>query len=53
MIDTLWSNIFSHQKKKEQCIFDVLRAVHIFNDLSDRELRTVQKLVYFRRYADG
>ena len=53
MIDTLWSNIFSHQMKKEQCIFDVLRAVHIFNDLSDRELRTVQKLVYIRRYADG
>ena len=53
MIDTLWSNIFSHQMKKEQTIFDMLRVVHIFDDLSDRELRTVQKLVYFRRYADG
>jgi len=53
MIDTLWSNIFGHHQKNEQRVFDALRAIHIFNELSNRELRTVQKLVYTRHYADG
>ena len=53
MIDTLWGNIFGRHQKKEQQIFDVLRAVPIFNGLSIRDLRTVQKLVYVRHYADG
>jgi len=53
MIDTLWGNIFGHSEKKEQHIFEILRAVHIFDELSDRELRAVQKLVYIRQYADG
>src|SRR5262249_33898626 len=53
MMDTLWGNIFSRPEKKEQRIFEVLRAVPIFSELSDRELRAVQKLVYVRHYADG
>jgi len=53
MIDALWGNIFRRQEKKEQQIFDVLRAVPVFQGLSTRELRMVQKLVYVRHYADG
>lgn len=53
MIDTLWSNISGHLVKKEQLIFDTLRAVPLFNELSNRELRTVQKLVYIRQHSDG
>jgi len=53
MIDALWGNIFRRQENKEQQIFDVLRAIPIFQGLSSRELRTVQKLVYVRHYADG
>jgi CRP-like cAMP-binding protein len=39
-------------EEKEQLIFDALRAVPLFNELSNRELRTVQKLVYVRYYSD-
>jgi CRP-like cAMP-binding protein len=52
MIDTLWCSIIGRHVKKEQLIFDALRAVPLFNELSDRELRTVQKLVYVRHYSD-
>src|SRR6478609_10290792 len=52
MIDTLWGSILGRNVKKEQLIFDALRAVPLFNELSNRELRTVQKLVYVRHYTD-
>jgi CRP-like cAMP-binding protein len=53
MLDTLWGNIFRHRLKGEERIIDSLRAIPIFGELSDRELRIVEKLVYIRRYADG
>jgi CRP/FNR family transcriptional regulator, cyclic AMP receptor protein len=52
MIDTFWGNIFGRHVKKEQLIFDALRAVPLFNELSNRELRAVQRLVYVRHYTD-
>lgn len=53
MFDTLWGNIFRHRLKGKERIIDCLRAIPIFGELSDRELRMVEKLVYIRRYADG
>jgi CRP-like cAMP-binding protein len=53
MLDTLWGNIFRHRLKGEERIIDSLRAIPIFGELSDRELRIVEKLVYIRRYAAG
>ena len=52
MIDTLWGNIVGRQAKKEQLVFDALRAIPIFHELSDREVRTLQKVVYVRQYTD-
>lgn len=53
MFDTMWGNVFRHRKKGEESIRDFLRAVPIFEDLSDAELRIVEPKVYLRRYADG
>lgn len=52
MIDTLWGSIVRRHAKKEQLVFDALRAVPMFHELSDRDVRTVQKIVYVRYYTD-
>ena len=53
MLDTIWGNIFRRRLQEKERIIDALRAIPIFGDLSDRELRMVEKLVYIRRYVDG
>jgi len=53
MFDAIWSNIFRDRKKSDGRIRDFLRAVPIFEDLSNGELGIIESKVYVRRYADG
>lgn len=53
MLDTIWSNIFRSRKKNSNQIIDVLRAVPLFQGLSDSELSTLEKIVHLRHYAIG
>ena len=52
-VDTLWDNIFRGRRKRERRILDFLVEIPIFENLSLRELRTIEKMVYVRRYASG
>ncbi len=51
--DTIWGNLFRRHKKGEERIIDFLRAIPIFEDLSDNELRVIEQSVYIRRYVKG
>jgi CRP-like cAMP-binding protein len=53
MFDAIWSNIFRDRKKSDGRITEFLRAVPIFEELSDAELGILESKVYVRRYADG
>jgi CRP-like cAMP-binding protein len=53
MFDAIWNNIFRNRKKSESQVIDFLRAVPIFEGLTDGELRTIESKVYVRRYAEG
>ena len=53
IIDTLWDNIFRGGRKGERRILDFLVEIPIFENLSLRELRTLEKMVYVRRHGPG
>jgi CRP-like cAMP-binding protein len=53
IVDTLWDNIFRRRQKGERRILDFLAETPIFENLSLRELRTLEKMVYVRRYIAG
>jgi CRP-like cAMP-binding protein len=53
MFDTIWNNIFRNRRKHEERISDFLRAIPVFEDLSDAELRMIEQRIYMRRYIDG
>ena len=52
-LSVLWNNIFRGRKREEERIIDFLRAVPIFAELSQGELRILEQKVYVRRYTDG
>ena len=50
--DTLWSNIFKKGQKKEANIYTVLHRIPIFQDLSKKELKAVDRILHRRTYKD-
>ena len=53
IIDSLWDNIFRGRQKGAERTVDLLLRIPIFENLSLRELRFIEKLVYVRRYVSG
>jgi CRP/FNR family transcriptional regulator, cyclic AMP receptor protein len=53
IIDSLWDNIFRGRQKGGERTLDLLLKIPIFENLSFRELRVIEKMVYIRRYASG
>lgn len=52
--DTLWGNVFSSLGfQKNDSKTRVLKSIPIFNELSNRELKLISKLVYERKYSSG
>lgn len=52
--NTLWGNVFSSlglQKSDSRIM--ILKGIPIFNELSNRELKLISKLVYERNYTTG
>lgn len=50
MMDAVWSNWFRPVNKT---ILDVLRGVPVFEGLSDRELKKVERYMVTRKFVDG
>jgi len=51
--DTLWSNIFRNKGEKEKSIHMVLKQMPIFRDLTNRELKALERILHRRTYKDG
>ncbi|MDZ4083812.1 MAG: cyclic nucleotide-binding domain-containing protein [Bdellovibrionales bacterium] len=47
----IWDNIF--RKTTDQNVFSVLRESYLFRDLSDSEIRFVERCVHVRHYHSG
>jgi CRP/FNR family transcriptional regulator, cyclic AMP receptor protein len=50
-VSFLWSNIFRSASEKD--IFTLLRGVPIFEDLSRRDLKALERILHRRRYHAG
>ncbi len=48
--DFFWSNVFKDRKVVKETIFSVLKRIPIFQDLSDRELKAVERILHIRNY---
>ncbi|MCB0282876.1 MAG: cyclic nucleotide-binding domain-containing protein [Calditrichaeota bacterium] len=48
--DVFWTNIFKRQKVVEESIFSVLKRIPIFQDLTYKELKAVERILHRRTY---
>ncbi len=49
-MNKLWENIFKFRQKEADEIDNILLSIPIFQDLNDRELRTIKRILYQREY---
>ncbi len=54
-MDATWSTIFDRKSKAkvERSIIDVLKAVPLFEELSNREIQNIARIAYQRHYSAG
>ncbi len=50
---SLWQNIFGNKERKEENILTILRRIPIFQDLSNREIRSIERILHRRTYQEG
>ncbi len=50
--DTYWSNIFKKKEKQQDSIYAFLRRTPIFQDLSGKELKAVERILHRRTYKE-
>ena len=48
--DPFWSNIFSRRDKEERDVFDILKKIPIFQDLSRREFNKIESILHRRNW---
>jgi CRP-like cAMP-binding protein len=48
--DVFWTNIFKRQKVVEESIFSVLKRIPVFQDLTYKELKAVERILHRRTY---
>ncbi|MDD3806442.1 MAG: cyclic nucleotide-binding domain-containing protein [Candidatus Marinimicrobia bacterium] len=53
MTQVLWSPIRKKDRPQEEMIMDALRNVHIFKNLTNKEIKKILSLVYTRKYKKG
>jgi len=51
--DTLWGNVFHKETRTENNIYKVLAGIPIFEDLSRKELRAVERILHKRTYKEN
>ncbi len=52
-MDSIWSFIFKTKEQQEEETLTVLRRLPIFNDLSRREVASIERILHRRSYAIG
>jgi CRP/FNR family transcriptional regulator, cyclic AMP receptor protein len=49
--DKMWGNIFRKKEKQNEDIYTMLAKIPIFEDLSKRELKAIERILHQRTYA--
>ena len=49
-MNKLWENIFKFRQKETDEIDNILIQIPIFQDLNNRELRTIKRILHQREY---
>ena len=49
-MDSIWGNLFKGERKKMEHLLNVLRDIPIFQDLSNRELNCIERILHRRHY---
>lgn len=52
-MQTIWGNVFKRQSNIQDNLKKILRNILIFQDLTDRELAHIERILYRRTYKDG
>jgi len=50
--DTLWGNVFRKENISENNIYQVLAGIPIFEDLTKKELRSIERILHKRSYKE-
>lgn len=53
MTDSFWGNIFRQQEKEEESIRKTLKKIPIFEGLTRKELRAIERILHRREYTTG
>ena len=48
--DTMWGNIFRKKEKDVKNIYTVLKKIPIFQDLTKKELKAIERILHHRHY---
>ena len=51
--DTFWGNVFHKEVTTENNIYQVLASIPIFEDLSRKELRAIERILHKRSYKEN
>ncbi len=52
-MNSIWSYIFKSKEQQQEATLTVLRRLPIFNDLSRREVSSIERILHRRNYAPG
>ncbi|MBF0558401.1 MAG: cyclic nucleotide-binding domain-containing protein [Nitrospirae bacterium] len=52
-MDTLWGNIFGKQREERDEIISILKNIPVFEELSNRDLARVERILHRRSYQEG
>ncbi|HFE63527.1 MAG TPA: cyclic nucleotide-binding domain-containing protein, partial [Caldithrix sp.] len=47
---SLWANIFKHYNQADENTINVIRKIPIFEDLSGKDLREIERILHHRLY---
>ncbi len=50
---SLWENIFKGRNESERSILTILKNIPIFEELSDKELGAIERILHERTYKEG
>ncbi|APF20932.1 putative transcriptional regulator, Crp/Fnr family [Caldithrix abyssi DSM 13497] len=51
--DSVWTNIFRKKEGEKEDILSVLKRIPLFQDLSKKELRQLERILHQRTYREG
>ncbi|MBO8129927.1 MAG: cyclic nucleotide-binding domain-containing protein [Candidatus Marinimicrobia bacterium] len=52
-METIWESILKTEKSNEEDSLSILKKIPLFNNLSNKELKEVEKIMYYRHFREN